>query len=405
MLAHLVDVSIRSLVLALPAAIVLWIAGRNRTAALRHAIWTAVLCGMLALFAFGRALPTFPVRILDPPPASASTGERVLPPVMFEETSEAAPLAAPAPKIPRSPVDRSAVVTYVYGAIALAFLTRFVTGMFLIRKLRASAVPISCTGTNRQYESDRVTVPVTMGWLRPCILLPLDWRDWPPDKLDAVLAHEGAHVRRHDGLIAALAHVNRCIFWFHPLAWMLEHRLALLAEQACDESAVATLGDCNRYAHFLLEMASLVDGFQGRMRYHDGRKLSHPAAHRSGSSGGTSVLAGAEPDGLDGSSAVRNPHRVVRGGGGVGSPTSITADRNTTLDRSRASVVRAKVSEAGVSALAGNACAGPVRACEPARTERRFASLHKCVHTAGGSGCADRSFRLALASRSRSWAV
>ncbi len=62
--------------------------------------------------------------------------------------------------------------------------------------------------------------------------------------------------------------MNRCLFWFHPLAWMLELRLALLAEQACDEAAVATLGDRNGYAHILLEMASVVDGSHGRMRCH-----------------------------------------------------------------------------------------------------------------------------------------
>ena len=273
MLAHLADVSIRSLILALPAAIAVWVAGRKRTAALQHAIWTAVVCGMLTLFAFGQALPRLPLLIPDAPTAS---DRQVLPPVVFEETREAppltvplaVPLSVPAPKTPRRPIDWNAVAVYAYGAIALAFLVRFVTGMSLIRKLCATAVPISCACVHRLYESDRVTVPVTIGWLRPRILLPLDWRDWSRDKLDAVLAHEGAHARRHDGLVAALAHVNRCVFWFHPLAWMLEHRLAMLAEQACDESSVATLGDRNRYAQLLLEMATVVDSSEGRMRYH-----------------------------------------------------------------------------------------------------------------------------------------
>jgi uncharacterized protein (TIGR03435 family) len=58
------------------------------------------------------------------------------------------------------------------------------------------------------------------------------------------------------------------LFWFHPLAWVLERRLALLAERACDESCVAALGDRNRYARLLLEMASAVDGSQGRLRSH-----------------------------------------------------------------------------------------------------------------------------------------
>ncbi len=69
-------------------------------------------------------------------------------------------------------------------------------------------------------------------------------------------------------LVAALAGINRCIFWFHPLAWRLERKLALLAELACDESCIATLGNREDYARLLLEMALVVDSSQGRLRQH-----------------------------------------------------------------------------------------------------------------------------------------
>ena len=160
------------------------------------------------------------------------------------------------------------VALYAWGLIAFAFLAQFVTGMFLVRRLAASGRPISGAGMNGIYESDRVSVPVTVNWLRPRILLPLEWRQWDPDKLDAVLAHETAHVRRVDALIAALAGLNRSLFWFHPLAWMLERKLALLAEQACDEACVAQLGDREQYARLLLDMAAVVDRSQGRLRRH-----------------------------------------------------------------------------------------------------------------------------------------
>jgi hypothetical protein len=78
MLAHLADVSIRSLLLVLAAAIVLWIPRIRRTAALQHAVWTAVLCGMLALFVFGQGLPRLPPRILDSPNTPASSPTAVL---------------------------------------------------------------------------------------------------------------------------------------------------------------------------------------------------------------------------------------------------------------------------------------------------------------------------------------
>lgn len=138
----------------------------------------------------------------------------------------------------------------------------------MVRKLMATVeTPLEIDGSV-VYESAIVTVPVTIGWLRPRVVLPLEWREWSQEKLSAVLTHEGAHFRRHDGLVTALAAVNRCIFWFHPLAWILERRLALLAERACDEVCVAELGDNERYAKLLLEMANAGDGTGGRLRRH-----------------------------------------------------------------------------------------------------------------------------------------
>jgi len=96
--------------------------------------------------------------------------------------------------------------------------------MLLARRLLAKS-----NAMRSFFESELIAVPLTVGWLRPKILLPLKWRELDREKLDAVLAHEGAHVRRRDGLVAALAGINRCIFWFHPLAWWLERRLRFLA--------------------------------------------------------------------------------------------------------------------------------------------------------------------------------
>jgi uncharacterized protein (TIGR03435 family) len=263
MLTHLADVSLRSLLLALPAAVVLRILRGRLTAAWQHAVLTAVLSGMLVLLAFGQALPRLPFRVFDGPAAPAPAA----PLTLTYDPSEAAPfLSAAPPKTSRS-IDWLGAAGYLYGAIAFTFLAQFVIGIFLVRKLTAKQTAKSSPAQDF-LESPLVAVPLTVGWLRPRILLPLEWRAWNREKLNAVLAHEGAHARRRDGLISALAAVNRCIFWFHPLAWMLERKLALLAEQACDEACVAALGDRERYAHLLLEMALVVDESQGRLRYH-----------------------------------------------------------------------------------------------------------------------------------------
>ncbi len=261
MLDHLADVSIRAVALAAIAAAVLWMMHGRRTAAMEHAVWTAVVCGMLALFTFGSAFPRLPLRVLEAPAAPVHVALKIAvsTPVTFDENVPAAMVAA----TPRRSLDWREVAEYAYAATALAFFGRFALGLLLVRRLIAKSVAV-----DGFRESASIAVPLTVGWLRPQILLPMEWREWDRAKFNGVLAHEGAHAARHDGLVAAMAGVNRCIFWFHPLAWWLERRLGLLAELACDEACVAAMGDRERYARLLVAMAQVVDGSSGRLRGH-----------------------------------------------------------------------------------------------------------------------------------------
>ena len=62
-------------------------------------------------------------------------------------------------------------------------------------------------------ETTRLNTPATIGWLRPMLLLPADWRTWTEEERHAVLAHEIEHVRRKDfaSWIAAQVGVDRVI--------------------------------------------------------------------------------------------------------------------------------------------------------------------------------------------------
>jgi len=265
MLPYFAEVSVRVLALALIGFAFAW----KRSAAVQHAVWTTVSCGMLALFAFGSALPRLPLKVLRalPEPAMPAPAKNFQPPVLIGAQSPSnglTPTVVPASISYSVPARREIDwVALGYGAVALAFLLRFALGTFLARRLVKHSVLM---GGFR--ESERITVPLTVGWFRREILLPLDWRDWDRIKLDAVLAHEGEHVRRRDGLIAAIAGINRSIFWFHPLAWWLERRLSLLAELACDEACVAATGDPEQYASLLIEMTQVMDVSRGRLREH-----------------------------------------------------------------------------------------------------------------------------------------
>ena len=178
-------------------------------------------------------------------------------------------------------------------------LGKLALGMLLAWRLRSAASPAFHHATN-VYESERVAVPVAVGWLRPAVLLPIEWREWDQMKLDAVLAHEGAHVRRRDGLVAILAGVNRSLLWFHPLAWWIERRLALLADQACDEASVAQLGViitdtrvcCWRWRAWWIDRVGVCV-----LRADDGGAVTHPEPYRCAAGRRAHFFARTEPNG------------------------------------------------------------------------------------------------------------
>ena len=72
------------------------------------------------------------------------------------------------------------------------------------------------------------------------------------------MSHEEAHIERKDYLVTILAELNRCLFWFHPLAWFLRGRLAGLAEMCCDDRVIAATGNRSRYAQHILDVASRI---------------------------------------------------------------------------------------------------------------------------------------------------
>jgi thiol-disulfide isomerase/thioredoxin/protocatechuate 3,4-dioxygenase beta subunit len=116
-------------------------------------------------------------------------------------------------------------------------------------------------------ESRDISVPLTTGVLHPQILLPSDWKTWPAEKLRDVLVHEFTHIRRHDCWTSLAAEVTASIYWLHPLSWWLRRRLAVLAEDCCDDVAISAAGDRAVYARHLLEIASMLCHERRRLHY------------------------------------------------------------------------------------------------------------------------------------------
>ncbi|MBH1995558.1 MAG: serine hydrolase [Burkholderiales bacterium] len=91
--------------------------------------------------------------------------------------------------------------------------------------------------------------PVTVGFWRPVILLPAALLSgMPVALLEALLAHELAHVRRWDYLVNLLQSVAEALLFFHPVVWWLSARMRAEREQVADALAAQALQDPQQLA-------------------------------------------------------------------------------------------------------------------------------------------------------------
>jgi beta-lactamase regulating signal transducer with metallopeptidase domain len=319
-----VDVVVRSTLAAALVGGMLW-ALRVRSGAARHGAWTAVLLTMLAMPALTAVVPpievAWPAGLPGLPGAVDASFDRApaAPPTLFEEAADgltapatdrrAAASTTPALLDARAaatpPVDWLIAARAVYLAVAAILAARLVVGWFMTRRLIRSATRLATAAAAPVFESNAIAAPVTTGVLRPSIVLPRDWRRWSPDTMREVLEHENAHVRRQDLAVQFAAQVNRTLYWFHPLAWWLERRLAVSSEQACDDAVLRAGGEPKAYAETLLQMAEAVS--------HRGRRVAWSAIGMDGSG-----LLGARVDRVLRGDAARRmswKHRVAAVGG------------------------------------------------------------------------------------------
>jgi uncharacterized protein (TIGR03435 family) len=106
--------------------------------------------------------------------------------------------------------------------------------------------------------STRIDVPSVIGWLGPVILLPpATAMGLTPQQLEAVLAHELAHIRRHDYLVNILQMVAETLLFYHPVVWWTSKQIRRERELCCDDLAVRCCGDAVTYARALTSLEKL----------------------------------------------------------------------------------------------------------------------------------------------------
>jgi len=171
------------------------------------------------------------------------------------------------------------IVTVLWTAGAMAIAGRFVASRASLLLLRENARPVKRTtvldmfrdlstqiGVRRHtvvLVSREVKAPVVVGITRPAIILPESIaEDYPTQRLEPMLIHELAHVRRRDHMVNAFQRLLAIALFFHPLFWLVCRALSTERERSCDDYVVRVTRAPRRYALSLAELAEHVAGRQ-----------------------------------------------------------------------------------------------------------------------------------------------
>jgi beta-lactamase regulating signal transducer with metallopeptidase domain len=161
------------------------------------------------------------------------------------------------------------VIAWFSGVLVL--LIRLVRGTFSAARLRSRgtrpvthpwiesfqriAAGLGVVRPVRLLISSVVEVPVVIGWLRPLVLLPAAaLTGMPSEQIEALMAHELAHIRRHDYLVNVLQRVAEAVLFYHPAVWWVSGQIRRERELCCDDLAVAASGDALSYARALADL-------------------------------------------------------------------------------------------------------------------------------------------------------
>ena len=291
----LTDAALKGAILVAIAAAAAYLL-RNRSAASRHAAWTAAVIGHLAIPALVLLLPAWTMPVL--PAASWMRAEPV-------PTTSVAPLAAPdangafdagkpvtsgvtadkrssastAAPLPTVPIGNERpgiipIVAAIWLAGALLVLLRLAFGTWRVGQLARDGARVedgvwlsltqrlaNSLGVTRPLillRGERLAVPVTWGIVYPAVLLPQDADNWSEERRRFVLVHEMAHVKRFDALTQLLAQISVAVFWFDPLVWFAAHQMRVEREHACDDYVLRDGTAPSLYAGELLEMVRSI---------------------------------------------------------------------------------------------------------------------------------------------------
>ena len=168
-------------------------------------------------------------------------------------------------------VDWMSYAVLAWFAGVYMFTLRTLGGWMLLMRLRRQhAEPIAgdllntCRAMQRRlgvfravrYVCSKVAEsPVVFGSLRPVIVLPLSvLAGLSPWQVEAIIAHELAHIKRWDLLVNAFQIATETLLFYHPAVWWVNRVIRNEREHCCDDVAVAACGNAHDYARALAQL-------------------------------------------------------------------------------------------------------------------------------------------------------
>lgn len=175
---------------------------------------------------------------------------------------------------PHLPAWFLTAIALAYAAITAFFSAQFLWRLARVTRLRRTAIPADLTGDEARYwtecerrfdianaalaSSTGISGPATIGVARKLVLVPPAMLNTLPTlELHTAIAHEFAHMRRHDFLKNLLYEFLSLPVRFHPFLAFTRERLTESREMVCDQLA-AGLAEPHQYARSLLRMAALL---------------------------------------------------------------------------------------------------------------------------------------------------
>jgi TonB family protein len=175
----------------------------------------------------------------------------------------------------RIPLEALTAVAAIYGCTLLYFAVRLGWGLYRTSVLTHQAESVTLTDEAMRHwqrcaaifgcESARIAAspemdgPVTVGGRQGVVLVPPRFLQSSAElDLDAVLAHEFAHMKRHDFLKNLVYGALSLPVAYHPFLWMTKSRIAETREMICDGMAAQAVDGTEPYVRSLMRLASLL---------------------------------------------------------------------------------------------------------------------------------------------------